>query len=159
MFRPTFVLTADAARARMFRVDGENANGVPQLIEVSNLIQPEARMKEADRHSDSMPTGHKNGLGYQGFDDHRDEHEKELRRRFAKEVASTLGDLAQTPCTVVACAAHTMYRPLVEAVEKTCRQADVEWHMAEYTQLSAHELAKLLSDRGHLGQTSTGVSH
>jgi hypothetical protein len=152
MFRPTFVLTADSARARMFRVDAESSTRVPELIEVSNLIHPEARVAEGRRYSDSMTLGGRSVAkgSYHGYDDHREEHEIEERRRFAKQVALTLEDLAQSPCHVVGCSSHTMHRHLADAVERSCRKAHVEWHMAEYTQLSPDQLAETLVAAGHL---------
>lgn len=152
MFRPTFVLTADSARARMFRVDGESSTDGPQLIEVSNLIHPEARIPESQRHSDSMTRGGKSGTGasYHTYDDHREDHEVEERRRFAKQVALTLDDLSPSACHVVACSSHTMHEHLADAIERCCRKAHVEWHTAEYTQLSPLQLAEVLVETGHL---------
>ncbi len=152
MFRPIFVLTADSARARMFRVDAESSTWVPELIEVSNLIHPEARIVEGQRYSDSMTLGGRSAAktNYHTYDDNREEHEIEERRRFAKQVALTLEDLAESACHVVGCSSHTMHQHLADAVERSCRKAHVEWHMAEYTQLSPHQLAEALVEAGHL---------
>jgi hypothetical protein len=136
----------------MFRVDAESSTWVPELIEVSNLIHPEARIVEGRRYSDSTTFGSR----YAGqasrdtHDDHHEEHELEECRRFAKQVALTLEDLAQSPCHVVGCSSYTMHQHLADAVERSCRKAHVEWHMAEYTRLSPHQLAEALVEAGHL---------
>lgn len=152
MFRPTIILTADASRARMFRVNDEDSpSRVPQLVEVSSLVHPEARMQGVDRYADANSHGQSAmGAGYHDYDDHRDAHEEEARRRFAKQVAETLQDLAQSPCQVVACATHAMLKPLTDAVERNCRNANVAWLNAEYTQLTPHQLAETLVQKGHL---------
>jgi hypothetical protein len=161
MFRPTIILTADACRARMFRVhDDDSPSRVPQLVEVSSLmigswVPPSARMQRLTRNA--LPSSHRPSVGQPATDarDHTDDNseafiEEEARRRFAKQVAETLQDLAQSPCRVVACTTHTMLKLLSDAVERNCRHAHVAWLNAEFTRLSPRQLAETLIAKGHL---------
>lgn len=150
MASPTFVLTVDAARARIFRIEGDSPRGVPQLVEAASLVHPEARVPESERYSDSNPRSGMGGGGYHTFDDHRRDHELEERRRFAKHIAASLDDLVQLPCRVVACSTHTMHSVLEEAMKRGCKKAQIVWHTAEHTRLTPHELAVALVELGHL---------
>lgn len=146
---PTFVLTVDAASARLFRVEGESLRNNPPLAEVTSLTRPEARMPIADRFSDSTPTGGVGGggAGYHTFDDNRQDHEQEDRRRFAKQIAMALSDAAQSSGQVVICVTHSMQSLLAEALERHCRKLQPTWQTVEYTRLTPHELSKALSER------------
>lgn len=144
---PTVVLAVDAARARLFRIDGSSPRGYANLVEVSSLARPEARIPESRRHSDSNPRSAIGGSGYTTFDDHRGEHEYEERRRFAKMIAIALADTAPARCTAVVCVTHSMYALLSEALERQCPKVMTEWHPHECTLLSSHELSVLLTEK------------
>jgi hypothetical protein len=151
MSKPTFVIAVDSARARLYRVEELETRGTPLLVEVSSLVHPEARIPQSQRFSDSNPNSFSAGSHRHTFDDHRDAHEDEDRRRFAKQIATTLNDVAQLPCETIVCSTHAMRSSLAEALERSCRRAHVTLHTAEYTQLSPHELSETLLGQGWLG--------
>lgn len=146
---PTFVLTVDSACARLFRVDGESFRNNLPLVEETTLARPEARLPIAERCSDSTPTGGSGGggAGYHTLDDHRNEHEQEERRRFAKQIALTVSDATQAPSRVAVCVTHSMQALLTEAMERHCRKAQTTWQTVEYTRMTPHELSKALTER------------
>lgn len=144
--RPTVVLAVDAARARIFRVDGESPRHLVTLVEVVSLTRPEARIPESQRYSDSNPRSAIGGRGYQTFDDHRGEHEQEERRRFAKMIALALIDTVSGRCRAFVCASHAMYAPLREAFERHAPKTDATWHARECTMSTPHELSLSLAE-------------
>jgi Protein required for attachment to host cells len=144
--RPTVVLAVDAARARLFRIDGTSPRGFASLVELVSLARPEARIPESQRYSDSNPHSAIGGRGHQTFDDHREEHEHEERRRFAKMIAAALIDTVPAKCRAVICVTHSMYAALKDAFERHCPNVDTTWHARECTLLSPHELSVMLTE-------------
>ncbi len=104
-----------------FKVDGASPRNHTTLTELQALVNPEARVPEAQRHSDSNPTGGMgaNG-GYQTFDDHRAQHAQEERKRFAKSIAAAFSPLLITPSNALVCVTHSMYALLSEAIDRHC---------------------------------------
>jgi protein required for attachment to host cells len=89
------VVVVDGARAR-FLVLEPGADTRPSLVEQSDLINPETDVKGRDLWSDTK-TGRgreSRGTPAHGYDDHRDAHEEEFRRRFAVRVVETAMSLA-----------------------------------------------------------------
>lgn len=150
MPKPTYVITADSARARLFRIEGVDPRGVPKLVEVSSLVHPEARIPQSQRFTDSKPDSFPAGSHHHTFDDHRDAHEDEDRRRFARHVAVTLNDLLQVPCETIVFTTHAMQAPLREAMERLCPRAHVGLHTGEHTRSSPHELGETIQAAGLL---------
>lgn len=148
---PTVVLAVDAARARLFRIDGTSLRGLSDLVEVVALARPEARIPESQRYSSSNPRSAIGGRGYQTFDDHRGEHEHEERRRFAKIIAAALLDTFPANCRAVICVTHAMNAALKDALERYCPKVDVSWLVRESTLLSPHELSAMLTEQEQLG--------
>jgi protein required for attachment to host cells len=85
------VVVADGARARFFLLEpGQVAKGGPNLIEKSDLINPEGAASGSELFSDTRPgrvAAPGDGGGGQSLDDHRSQHHEENERRFAKQIA------------------------------------------------------------------------
>jgi Protein required for attachment to host cells len=153
---PEFVMTVDAARARIFKIDGKSPRGLATLNEVASVVNPEARIQEAQRHSDSSPTGSMGANGsYQTYDDHRANHAQEERKRFAKLIASTLSPLATTPSNAVVCVTHSMQALLNDAMSRHCPQVTPTLRTIECTLLKPHDLTAMLTDKGLLQRAAT----
>lgn len=149
--KPKFILTVDAARARIFMLDGSSPRGLANLTEVNALANPDARLSEAERHSDSNPNGHRGSNGsFHTYDDHRNNHAQEERKRFAKSIASSLAPLANEPSTALICVTHSMYTLLNEAISRQCPQIIPDVHTLECTLLKPHDLTAMLTDKGLL---------
>lgn len=150
----TFVLTVDAARARIFKVEGASPRGLPQLAELSSLVNPDARVPDAQRFTDSNPTGSMGPNGtYHSYDDHRSGHTREERKRFAKTIASTFASLVTPPTNAVVCVPHSMHALLSEALERHCTNVNSTLHTLECTMLKPHDLTAMLTDKGLLRRT------
>jgi protein required for attachment to host cells len=150
----TLVIVADAARARFFRVaKTEQPRASFTLLEVEDLVHPEARIKESDRHSGSFPAGVRSSM--QGsshtLNDHREAHEGEERHRFAKSVAGATariaGEHSLNPVIVVA--THSMRALVLNELERQLpKSVYVRSELGEFTEHSPAELFDELSQRG-----------
>lgn len=85
------VVVADAARARFFSLEGSAERGVkggPDLVEHEVLVNPEAMLQGKEKYSDNKSGRTQSAAGVtHGHDDHRDRHEAEEERRFARRIA------------------------------------------------------------------------
>lgn len=84
------VVVVDGARARLFSLEpvpeGELGGG-PNLVERGDLTQPEGAMKGDELWSNTKSGHNRGGSQAHAFDDHREQHSDEFRRRFARHVA------------------------------------------------------------------------
>jgi protein required for attachment to host cells len=117
------VVVANASRARFFTLEKPQVPEVEsaRLIERNDLVDPEATLagREAWRDSSGANTGPAGALPH-SFDDHRDAHDQERGRRFARRIASAALDLAREcrgKCLVVVAANRMLgfLRPELEA--------------------------------------------
>jgi protein required for attachment to host cells len=90
------IITADGARARFITAEtvaDPDFEGNPRLTEHGNLVQPLRDVRQRDEFSD-RPSRKPAGAGPRGAgpvtDDHRDRHDAEDERRFAREVAEAM---------------------------------------------------------------------
>jgi hypothetical protein len=148
---PTLVLTVDAARARIFQIEGATPRGLPALTELSSLVNPDARVPEEQLYSDSNPTGAPSGSGgYHGYDDHRASHAVEERKRFAKLIATTLAPLVNVPAHALVCVTHSMHSLLNEALARYAPHLTATCKNIECTMMKPHDLTAMLTDKGLL---------
>lgn len=93
------VVSVDGTRARFFTLEPARQPAVesgPTLVEAGEaLVNPEAEMSGRELWSDTK-TGRNaaNGMAH-GYDDHRDQHADEFKRRFAKLVAEQAVQIAE----------------------------------------------------------------
>ena len=93
------VVSMDGARARFFTLEPARQPAVesgPHLVEAGeDLVNPEAELRGGELWSDT-DTGRNTSAGMaHGYDDHRDQHVEEYRRRFAHRVAEQAVRFAQ----------------------------------------------------------------
>jgi protein required for attachment to host cells len=152
----TLIVVADAARARLFRMERTDAPRAPiQLREAESLVHPEARVKESERHNGSVPTAVRPGKAGHGhtLGDHRGAHELEQRRRFAKTIAQTIASSVkqheQNP--VITLTTHAMHALLSSELERGLpREILVRSEVGEFSELTPSELLEELKERGAL---------
>jgi protein required for attachment to host cells len=89
----TFVLIADAARARFFLVlgaDHPDYTSGPRLREEKDLVNPEGQLTGTEKFENNKSgRGRASGGGpAHGLDDHREGHDREVEKRFAKRIAT-----------------------------------------------------------------------
>lgn len=82
---PTWILVADASRARIFSAD----KALSPLQEIRALTSPEARLHEGDLVTDKGGRDRNPGVGAHGFSV-EDEHKQDNAERFASLVCQEL---------------------------------------------------------------------
>ena len=91
------VATLDAGRARLMTLerDPDPEEGGLFLEEKLQFIHPEERVGEENLFRDSHPHGNRAVAGgpLHRYDDHRRDHEEELRRRFCRRIVEAVDDL------------------------------------------------------------------
>lgn len=102
------VVSMDGARARFFTLEPAQQPAVesgPGLVEAPEaLISPEAEQSGAELWSDTNTGGNATAGGAHGYDDHREKHVEEYRRRFAQRVAKQavlLAEQQRAKCLVI----------------------------------------------------------
>jgi protein required for attachment to host cells len=138
------ILVADGARARFFTLEGHAAEPPgPNLVEQNDLANPEHKLHGRDKYSTTRTGSNlnpQNGPAH-GYDDHREQEQRENERRFAHTVAGQAIDLAR----------HTHARHLVVVAEK--RMLGLLREALELPPHSGIELAELAKDLTRLAPT------
>jgi protein required for attachment to host cells len=84
----TGILVAGSTRARFISVevpDDAELDGGPHLIEHDDLVNPDGDVPARALFSDRSGRAHSGAVSH-GLDDHRDQHQAEIDRRFARRV-------------------------------------------------------------------------
>ncbi|MEJ2646525.1 MAG: host attachment protein [Gammaproteobacteria bacterium] len=95
------VVVAGGSRARFFSLQDpqvpEMESG-PNLVELSDLVNPEKDARQRDLWSETKSGRNRSAASgaAHGYDDHREQHEDEFERRFARSVAEECLRLAQS---------------------------------------------------------------
>jgi protein required for attachment to host cells len=105
------VVVANASRARFFILEEPQVPEIEsaRLIERSDLVDPEATLAGREAWSDTRTGANAGPAGAlpHRFDDHRDSHEQERGRRFARRIAEAALDMVREcggKCLVVVAA-------------------------------------------------------
>lgn len=146
------VVVIDAARARFFSLEGHAETGVkggPDLVELEDLVNPNATLKDSDKYSDSKlfrAPGAGATAAMHGHDDSHARHDAEDERRFARRIADEAVKLAdqQKASNLVLAAEGKMLGMLRQAMPQTTKFAVKELHK-DLSKLSAHELHEYLA--------------
>ncbi len=93
------VVVVDSSRARFFTLEAaavpEMESG-PNLVERNDLVNPEASLSGRETWTEARSGRNTvRGGAAHGYDDHRDSHDDEVTRRFAKRIASAAEELAR----------------------------------------------------------------
>jgi protein required for attachment to host cells len=96
------VVVVDGTRARFLTLEDGAAGSGPKLREHKDLVNPESDMRGRDLWSDvktgrgrATDGGPAHGYPVHSYDDHREKHEDEFERRFARRVAEETISLVQ----------------------------------------------------------------
>jgi protein required for attachment to host cells len=150
----TCVVVLDATRARFFILDETRApetQSGPNLVELKDLINPESDERGSDLWSDT-----KTGVSREGgkgqahsYDDHREAHEDEFERRFARRVIDEVKLFVgtQKAKTLVIAAAKKMIGILRPLVQRELQKSVTIHEVAEdLTKLNTVELQQHLAE-------------
>jgi protein required for attachment to host cells len=111
MYRVCIALV-DATRARLFTFDRvtDGADIRDELVERTDLVNPQRRRRPSELFSDTRPGSSRTGHLQYAFDDHRDHHISQLDDRFARMAMAALRELIDEHSTqrVVICASPRM---------------------------------------------------
>jgi protein required for attachment to host cells len=150
---PSYVVVADAARARIFAVNAApGAAGIPgtRLEEVEDLANPIARQRPSEAFTESRPALRQagpRGPGH-GVDDHREAHRAEADRSFARAimeaVAARTGGYVRR---VLLISPPRMLGYLRDARTAVDRDVELDELAKEMTSLSASQLHARLVER------------
>ncbi len=151
------VVVAEGSRARFFTVepaDIPEMESGPNLVEHMSLTNPEHQARGesiyADLSSGRNRTAH--GQGH-GFDDHRAQHDAEVERRFARNIARHLNEMTRSNGTqrVVLCAEKQMLGFLRPTLQGSIPPGvDIREIPKDLAKLSARQLHERLSKDGHI---------
>lgn len=94
------VVVADASRARFFTLEPSDVPQIesgPRLVECHDLVNPEAVLQGRETWSDTRSganTAPGGGPSHR-YDDHRDRHQDEVARRFARMISDASAEMAK----------------------------------------------------------------
>lgn len=157
------VVVVDNSRARFFTLEEPDVPEIesgPNLVERSDLTNPEAVMTGRETWSD-VRSGRNTARGggpAHGYDDHRDSHDDEVNRRFARRVAERAHNFARRNRVkvLVLVAANRMLGFLRETISvPNGRNIEIREAAKDLSRLSAHEIhrnlgnSRLLPARNH----------
>jgi protein required for attachment to host cells len=111
MYRVCIALV-DATRARLFTFERvtEGADTRDELVERTDLANPQRRRRPSEPFSDTRPGSSRTGHLQFAFDDHRDHHISQIDDEFARMAMAALRELIdeRPPQRVVICAPPRM---------------------------------------------------
>jgi protein required for attachment to host cells len=147
------VVVADESRARFFTVEPvelpELESG-PKLVEHEDLLNPEGRVSTGKLFADTGTTSGRAPLGGpgHGYDDHRERHQEEMGRHFARMILEHAGRLIgehDAPGVVLAAPARMLDYVRKEVDILTRRQILIHTVAKDITRLTPIEIHKLLA--------------
>jgi len=123
------IVVVDDEKARLFTLEPvkfPKLESGPRLIELQDLINPDARVGDQERYSDSK-TGRgaaPRGGPVHGYDDNREHHHDELRRRFSAKLMKEIQKLANARHvgTIIVAASAPMRRHVFPDLETLSKQ-------------------------------------
>lgn len=106
------ILLVDATRARLFTCERvtEGADTRDELVERTDLVNPQRRRRPSEVLSDTRPGSSRTGHLQYAFDDHRDHYISQVDEKFARMAMAALRELIDERPTqrVVICASPRM---------------------------------------------------
>lgn len=151
------VVVADTIRARFFTLDPSpepRVEGGPSLNEHEDLVNPDEELGQRGNFTDSKTGAGRSPAGVvHGYDDNRDDHMDEYKRRFAQLVAARAVQFAQdSKCIYLVLVADPRMLGLLRGNLDIPPHAEfsVKEVGEEMTGYSAHELHAHLAQEGWL---------
>ncbi len=152
------ILTADAARARMFvlrTTEGDGAPTLAPLVEVAQTTSPEQRARDNELLSDTRPGLRREGPHgpRHGVSDHREGHREDAERRFAAQLVDEAEQIwrANNATRVMIIASPAMLGALRAAMKSSHpRPWTVSELARDLTRLTAPALHDVLAGDGVL---------
>lgn len=106
------ILLVDATRARLFTFErtSDGPDTRDELVERTDLVNPQRRRRPSEVFSDTRPGSSRIGHLQYSFDDHREQHIAQIDEKFARLAMAALRELIDEATTqrVVICASPRM---------------------------------------------------
>lgn len=154
---PVLVAAIDGSKARFFTLAAAGVSGldpISQLIEHEGITLPEGELVGEELWaSGKMGRNHGPQGRSHNYDDHREHHELEFERHFARSISSRMNQLLQAHQIrkVLLVAAPQilgiMREALASALPNTIKIADLN---KDLTQLTAYEIHQYLAEKALL---------
>jgi protein required for attachment to host cells len=150
------VVVAEGARARFFTLESSDVpdlEGGPDLVEHDSLINPEHRARQDQIYADSSGRNRTPGGQGQIYDEHRDQHNANTEKRFAREIAERIDQLG---CRAGArraflCAEKRMLGFLRTSLgENTPNGLEIQEIPKDLTKLKPREIQEHLAKDGYI---------
>ncbi|MEX0732265.1 MAG: host attachment protein [Aquisalimonadaceae bacterium] len=159
------VVVAEGSRARFFTVEPaeipELQSG-PHLIEHKTMVNPEHKVHTAEIMADRTGSNRSGGGQRHDYDDHREQRDDEMERRFARDIARQLDNMTRGNGTrkVVVCAEKRMLgflRPTLQGtIPNGVSLREVQKDLAK---LSPRQLHDHLARDGYIPRRMARNSH
>lgn len=152
------VVVAEGSRARLFTLEHNEVpdlEGGPDLVEHESLTNPEHRVHQDEIYADS--SGRNRTPGGQGhiYDEHRDDHDALVEKRFASEIAERVDDLVRQSGArhVFLCAEKQMLGFLRGSFnDRTASGAEVHEVAKDLAKLKPREVHEHLASDGYIAR-------
>jgi hypothetical protein len=150
------IVVVNDEKARLFTLEPvkfpEFESG-PRIVELEDLINPEAMVGNQERYSDSKPGrgAAPRGGSVHGYDDRRGQHLEEIRRRFSATALKEIQKLAkaQHVGTIIVAASAPMRQHIYPALETLSKQGyEVSKVAKNITKFSPQDVHTYLADLG-----------
>lgn len=151
------VVVAEGSRARFFTVERSEIPELesgPNLVECKTMANPEHKAHDQAIYSDVRGGRNRSAHGSaHGYDDHRRQHDAEMERRFARDIARELDQLARGNGTqrIVLCAEKRMLGYLRPSLQGALHpEIELREVAKDLAKLTPSQIQKRLSQDGYI---------
>jgi protein required for attachment to host cells len=149
------VVVANGSRARFYyleRPEFPELNARPRLVERGEVFEPELQERAQDLWTERTGMNRGAGSGSHSYDDHRNQHQAEFERRFAKQIADCAAKLIRSSGanSVVVCGVQRQLPLLKSMLESRLNGVHIQQLAKDLLKLDSHTLYEHLHKEGLL---------
>ena len=149
------VIVANGSRARFFslkRPEFPELNDRPRLVERDEVFEPELQERALDLWTERTGMNRGAGSGSHSYDDHRNQHQAEFERRFAKQIADRATKLVRSSGanSVVVCGVQRQLPLLKSMLENNLSGIHIQQLAKDLLKLDSQTLYEHLHREGLL---------
>ena len=149
------VVVANGSRARFYslkRPEFPELNGRPQLIDKGEIFEPELQERAQDLWTERTGVNRGAGSSSHSYDDHRNQHQAEFEKRFARQVADRAVKVIRSSHAdkLVLCGARRQLPLLRGILDEKLQGVHIQQLAKDLLQLDSHTLYEHLHKEGFL---------
>ncbi len=149
------VVVANGSRARFFylkRPEFTELNARPRLVERGEISEPELQERAQDLWTERTGMNRGAGSGSHSYDDHRNQHQAEFEKRFAKQIADHAIKLIRSSGSnsIVICGVQRQLPLLKNMLESKLNGVHIQQLAKDLLKLDTHTLYDHLHKEGLL---------